>query len=143
LAVGGIVLAVTVQGGDHRGLRARDAGGDGGALAGADEMAQHAERRKFLHEGPEELGRAVAAAVVHIDDLIGLAAVQRRRDLGDQGAQVIGLVVNRDHHGDNRAGGACLGLARGWGRCVHAGFIAQAESPGEGPFPAVGIAEYS
>ena len=93
--VGGVVLPVAVKGDDERRARRLDAAEDGRALALAGAVAHPAQAGVPGGKGGEAVRSPVAAAVVHVDDLVLGASVEGGGDFVDQGAQVLGLVQNR------------------------------------------------
>ena len=101
--VGGIVLQVAVGRDDDLAAGVVEAGGEGGGLAEVPAQAQDAHPRVRGLDREQPLPRRIRGAVVHEDDLVGLAeGEEARRQLPMQVGQVLGLVVDGDHDGDPR-----------------------------------------
>jgi hypothetical protein len=91
----GIVLTVTIQGGDPGSPRHGDAVHDGGALARARPVADDSQCGNSALSVASSLGVSSSLPVVHAHDLILRQAVQRASDSRPAGRNVVGLVVDR------------------------------------------------
>src|SRR3954451_14935057 len=76
-------------------------------------MAKLPEIVPLLHDRREPLACRIGRAIVDVDDLIGPAAIQRSRDLGDQRRDVVGFVAHGNDDGNRRLGRRQI-ETRGW-----------------------------
>ncbi|KAG1083259.1 hypothetical protein G6F40_014823 [Rhizopus arrhizus] len=97
--VGGIILAIAIQGGDPGRPRMLDAGAHRGALAALVHMVQHAQFRRGGLQPLQHGQGVIARVIVDVDDLERYPATQRRGDFGDQRGDIVALVEHGDDNG--------------------------------------------
>jgi len=102
--VGGVVLAVAVEGGDPRRAGRAHPVPHRRALPAAGQVADHPQLRIALLLGGEHRHAVVAGLVVHVDDLEIQLAAQGGGDLGQQRGNVVALVEHRHDDGKLRHG---------------------------------------
>jgi len=94
----GVVLAVAVQGDDDLAARRLNAAANAAALAQVAAVAQHPQLGNLAFQRRQGRSRAVGRAVVDEQDFMAFAR-QRGGDFPGQGADIAGLVLDRDNHG--------------------------------------------
>jgi len=91
----GIVLKISVDGGDHLPAGGFEAGVEGGALSAIAGHAEHAQEGVTPQSFPQQRRRGIAAAIVTYNDLeIPAHPAQRRRNVLKQGRDRLLFVVD-------------------------------------------------
>ncbi len=97
--IGGIVLAVAVEGRDPLRARPFDPREDSGALAAAFLVAKKAQLRHLAAKAGDLCGGAVAASVIDIKDLVSQHAVEHCAYLVDERSDIRLFVPDRNDDG--------------------------------------------
>src|SRR5262249_3842980 len=108
---GGVVLAVAIEGDDDPGARMPDAGRYRCRLAARDIMLDLSQPWAARHQRGQCGLRAVARAIVDVDELEIDVLGEGSGDLVDERRDVVGFVAYRHDHGNSRRGGACKRFA--------------------------------
>jgi hypothetical protein len=110
--VGRVVLQVAVDRDDDVAARVLEARRERRGLAEVLAQREHSHVGIFGVDRAQDLARAVGRAIVHVDDLVGMAGLaQGRYEFRVERTQVVALVADRNDDGDLHR--LCSRLIRG------------------------------